>query len=229
MRTEKDAEKDYPINLAIFSAKMSCLKFNNAKWYPRGKMGKAFKKAVVDKFYERSRQRYRDRLWEMARTFWETGERQYWVRLLKGHGDCYSTYPWPYCDPKLDDWCKGVDTLVYDPSGNVVKDSTSYCSWKIYELTGKWPNRKANLRVSARYWQYFLSRAGYTEIVERPENGHHYVGIEPRDGDEGMTFWFEKAIKKSGNVVVSTYRDRHFNQEVIKKDRIQLYIWIPLD
>lgn len=222
------SDRNYPLTTANYFAKMSCAKWNSPKFKPRTKLGKFFAKKTIDKIYEASRRHYREKLWIMALNFWESNERQFWVKRLKNEG-CFSTYPWPYCVLKFADWNNGEEgTTVYDPSGCIVKDSTSYCAWKIFECTGQWPNKGKNLRTTAKYWQWFLAQAGYTEIVEKPEFDHHYVGIEPRDGKNGMAVWFEKPTM-SGNLVVSCYRDDRYNEETIKSARVPYYIWIKID
>lgn len=217
-----------PNELANHCARMSCPRWNSSRWRPKTAIGKWYKKTVIDSFHKISRRYYRKRFWAMAQAAWETGERQRWINLLQDHDRCISSYPWPYCDRKVANWENQPDTLVLDPSGCIVKDSTSYCAWKIYEYTGKWPTIKSDMRVEAKNWQYFLSVAGYPDIVEKPIYGHHYIAIEPHDGPKGMVFWFEH-MAKEGGVVVSTYRDKRHSVETIKAKRIPFYIWIRID
>ena len=217
-----------PNDLANYCAKMSCPKWNRSVWEPKTKLGKLYKGKIIDFFYEMSRLFYRQKYWMMAQTAWEAGERQYWINMLGEHGKCANTYPWPYCDRNFANWEVEPNTEVLDPSGNVIKDSTSYCAWKLYELTGEWLNKKLKIHVGAKNWQYFLERAGYHEFVERPEPGHHFIAIDPHDTPKGMVFWFEM-MGASGNVIVSTYRARCHDVEVIKAKRVPYYIWMRID
>lgn len=218
-----------PLDLANYCAKMSCPKWNRSLLEPKTRLSKAFKSAVIDKIYKLSRYYYRMKCWSMAQAAWESGERNFWRNYFRDRDDgVVSTYPWPYCDSKFADWEKEKDALVFDPSGCVIKDCTSYCAWKIYEKTGFWPNRKLDLHLTARNWQFFLERAGYKELVERPTYGHHYIAIDPYEGGTGMVYWVE-GLNRRGNIVASTYRDQRFlSGVVITEDRIPFYIWVKI-
>ena len=215
-------------NLAWFAAKMSCEKWNRSDWEPKWKISKIYKKWIVDKYYEGERKYYRRKLWDMARIEWEMRSQGSWVTYFKDrhHSD---TYPWPYAHPRFADWKEEKGALVYDPSGSVVKHSTSYCAWKIFELTGKWPNANKEFHLEAKNWQYFLEQAGYTGLTVGPEPGHHYVVINPHDGEEGMVFWLEGQRAGCMDLIVSTYRDKHYSVEAIKPDKIGYYIWVRID
>lgn len=108
-----------------------------------------------------------------------------------------NTYPWPYCDPKFAPWEEDdrpeTYTLITDPANFVVRRSTSYVAWKIFELTGRWPLERGNdgTVFHAKYWQEFLRLNGYAKEVEHPERGKHYVGIIPDEGEFGQVVWFE--------------------------------------
>ena len=165
------------------------------------------------------------RLWGMAQVAWESGDRQFWMDLLNDYGpNNFSTYPWPYCDQKFADWKKEPDSLVLDPSGCIIKDSTSYCAWKIYEKVGAWPNKNSGSFVKAKDWFQFLQKAGYTEVAEQLDCDASYVGINPDDGEDGIVVWFESLVKPN-DVVISGYKNGKFFTEV---KHVASYIWIKI-
>ena len=143
-----------------------------------------------------------------------------------------NSYPWPYSDPDFANWPEsnvtGEVTLVTDQSNFVVKHGTSYCAWKIFESTGKWPQSKTPRRFEARDWKDFLEEAGYDTIVTEPLRGHRYVGIKEHDcGIEGDVVWFEKVqdFFHKDRVTISTYRNKkHFIGAVDPKE----YLWIQI-
>lgn len=217
-----------PDDVVNYCAKMSCPKWNRSLWEPKTRLGEFLKKIFQDNFYKLSRQRYRKKYWAMAQKAWESGERQFWIKMLGEHGRCSNTYPWPYCSYNFADWKEEPDALVFDPSGCIVKDSTSYCAWKIYECTGKWPNEGLEFHTNARNWQYFLEKAGYEKSVLGPENLHHYVAIDPNDGKKGVVLWFEH-VGSGGSVITTAYKNRCHNIDIIKPERVFQYIWMRID
>lgn len=147
-----------------------------------------------------------------------------------------NTYPALYRNPKFAPWEEDDSpegyNLISDPAGFVIRRSTSYCAWKIYELTGRWPKvhsveqidrrkyleislaiddipaeeqRPAGVRFDARYWREFLALNGYTKVVDAPVPGHHYIGIQPKEGEFGQVVWTDSV--QPGCIIVSTYRD----------------------
>ena len=218
------------LNLANHCAEMSCERWNSSSWEPKTKFGKAIKAGIIDKIYQLSRSFYRNRYWEMSDVVRESTERQMWVNILKrSPNSCLNTYPWPYASHGFANWVPEPDTSVLDPSGLVVKTCTSYCAWKICELKGKWPKVKNLIHeIQPKNWQYYLMLLGYDEIVEAPEPGHHYVGIDPHFDDHGIVVWYERKSVKGG-VVFTTYRDREFHAGVIKEENVNLHIWIRID
>lgn len=226
-----------PTDLANYYAKMSCTMWNRSVWEPKTKFGRAFKKAVIDKIYRLSRRYYRKKYQFMAQTAAESrGSRmQFWtdtIALSRG-AVLPNTYPWPYVDRHFADWEESDEpehyTLISDPSGCVVKYSTSYCAWKIYELTGKWPKRKTRIRMDAKNWLGFLNEAGYSVVMNMPSPGHHFVGIDPRAGEWGLTVWYEKSMP-GGAVSVSSYVDKGYEVWTIKADDVlNKYIWVQID
>lgn len=168
------------------------------------------------------RKAYRDAAIEFANS--STGERISGL-YLSGVKEI-NTYPWPYSDPDFANWEeddseKGY-SLISDQSGCVVKYATSYCAWKIYELTGVWPQKTSSERLDAKRWVQFLAEAGYTETVSRPENRHYYVGVKPDEGKWGLVVWFEsddaqlaakfggKPFEDDSHIFVSSYVDKAY-------------------
>lgn len=221
------------VEIANHYARMSCTRWNKSTWQPKTKLGQLIKSGVVDKAYRLSRKRYRKKYREIARAGWETPQQQFIMEFAK-LGGCIDTYPPLYSDPNFANWDESDApddySLISDQSGCVIKYSTSYCAWKIFELTGKWPQKKTKARIDAKNWQYFLKQAGYTKVVENfytdfaPE--HRYVGINPNDGKWGIVVWFERIDRQ---VEVSTYRDRMYSYECIPREKINDYIWIEIN
>ena len=139
-----------------------------------------------------------------------------------------NTYPWPYSDPKFADWEEddSLDhyTLISDPSGFAIKDSTSYCAWKIREFTGQWPKRP-NQHCSAKNWEEFLAYNGYVKKVERPVDDHHFVGIDPDGYKEcGKVVWFH--MNFGAYTIVSTYLDHRYVWD--ERANYNDYTWIQI-
>lgn len=104
------------------------------------------------------------------------------------------TYPPLYADLRFAPWPEEDDPenycLISSSDGGVIRRSTSYCAWKIFELTGSFPIRKTRRRLDARDWVEFLAEAGYTNCVEQPLPDHHYVGVIPGEGEFGQVVWY---------------------------------------
>lgn len=141
------------------------------------------------------------------------------------------TYPWPYSDPKFANWpendSRGHYTLISDPSGCVVRYSTSYCAYKIRELTGSWP--KSQRLFNAKHWVQFLIEAGYTEVLPSgviPNIADHYVGVDPKRGKYGLVVWFEGySGNYPGSVQISTYLNRQY---IFTVEDWRKYIWVKI-
>lgn len=157
-------------------------------------------------------------------------------------GDCVNTYPWPYRDSNFAAWMeadrtsrelsrrKREDALVVDHLQFVVRHPTSYCAWKIYEQTGRWLRRPAGFQWHARYWQELLATNGFKETVAgegiKPE--HHYVGILPDVGEDGLVVWFERptmtcskdglTLRFDGMLMVSTYLPPNHRYARLRKE-----------
>lgn len=149
-----------------------------------------------------------------------------------------NTYPWPYSDPRFADWEEDdrgkTYTLISDQAGFVIRRSTSYVAWKIYELTGRWPTERGSDGeiFHAKYWQKFLGLNGFTKFVARPEPGKHYVGIIPDEGEFGQVVWFEGMTDatKPGmgpGYAISTY----WNFEYVTDTRYDVTkaIWVEIE
>lgn len=229
-------EKMDPTDLANYCAKMSCTKWNRSVWEPKTRLGKAYKKAVVDKIYRMSRRHYRRKYQYMAQTAAESKglEMRFWTPGVAATSGAVmpNTYPWPYNDRHFADWEESDDpdgySLISDPSGCVVKYATSYCAWKICELTGKWPQRKTRVRMDAKNWVGFLLEAGYGTVVDLPDLGGHYVGINPQEGEWGLVVWYEKHTPSG--ISVSSYVDKMYRVWTIKADdALNKFIWVQID
>jgi len=192
------------LDLANYHARLSCPKWNRAETTLENK--------VFGVFHKWSRRSHR---------------RKYRAMLIPGQGA--NTYPWPFSDEGFANWDEDDSpesySLVSDPSGCVVKYATSYCAWKIYEVTGTWPQRKTHIRMDAKNWQQFLGEAGYNEVVEFPAIGGRYVGINPDEGEFGVVVWYEGDAVVPGLVVISTYKNKKF---YIGTDKIAAYKWIKI-
>lgn len=139
-----------------------------------------------------------------------------------------NTYLWPYCDEAVATWDETLDSLITDPSNCVIKYATSYCAYKIFETTGKWPRKKTKARLDAKKWVQFLNEAGYTEVMSGPEEmeaRHYYVGVKPEHGEWGLVVWIEALEKRRTVAEVSTYDDKKYvYMEVDPRE----YTWVKI-
>ena len=161
------------------------------------------------------------------------------LQNLQEKGELVDTYPWPYREKWFADWAecglKEGYTLVCDRAGFVIKHSTSYCAWKINELTGSWPERpRCMVSCDAKHWHQLLFHNYYRNTVKRPEAGKHYIGIAPSHGEHGEVVWFEgfddgqtveRGLDGGGKIVYSTYRDKKFT---IGAAPAEWYIWVEI-
>ena len=219
------------IETTNYYARMSCTRWNKTNWQPKSKLGKKIKANFIDKAHQFSRDHYREKYRAVAKSCWETREHQYLMDLAR-LGSIVNTYPMPYNDLRFANWdeSKTIDdySIITDQSGCPVKHSTSYCAWKIFEATGRWPQRKTPIRLDADNWLAFLSEAGFDDIVDSPDPNYHFVGINQDDGEWGITVWYERT-DESGDVKVSTYRDKTYSYETIFKEEVRKYIWIRIN
>lgn len=162
---------------------------------------------------------------------------------------CTNTYPWPYREPEFANWpvCYdlGERTLVTDPAGFPVRHCTSYCAWKICELTGRWPTVQPEAaQISpAKDWQRFLAANDYTNIVETPmiDTGRHYVGIAPNEGWAGQVYWYEGHLRarrttlngwphhEPATIRCSTYTEHGFVCLRFRVAAAKKLLWVQLD
>lgn len=113
-----------------------------------------------------------------------------------GKGGITNTYP---DSPKR--YRSAPKDSLMDPSTCYNRECVSYCAWKIFELTGKWPNRTGGM--SAKYWIQRLAENGYTKVVDKPQNGGRYVGVSTA-GEYGHVLWYEEGeIISEYNYVIS--------------------------
>lgn len=175
-----------------------------------------------------NRQKYRD----AAQTYWEgAAHRRLVAKYFRGYHDL-DTYPWPYSDYRFADWEECADNdgynLISDQSDFVIRHSTSYCAYKIFELTGKWPKKySVGYHAHAKNWQQFLYEAGYKQEVINLIPSQHYVGIAPTYGEFGLVVWAEGPVNETTHTLyVSTYLEKHHHYfEALVAD----YIWIQIE
>ncbi len=148
------------------------------------------------------------------------------------NGEILDTYPWPYNDPLFANWFESDEhndySLIPDPSGAVIRYSTSYCAYKIYETTGSWPKRiSKHRRFDARDWRAFLREAGYWEVDENPSDNFFYVGVRKDNYHSyGEVVWFERHEGKSATaVLVTTYDHKVFVPKIVHTPD---YAWVKI-
>ena len=205
------------IDRANYHAKKSCTRWN---------------KGTPAVLHRLSRKFHRWKYRKMAEWCWTMNpkHRKLMQRYKEGKKDI-DTYPWPYFDPMFVNWDESDEpddySLISDQSGCVVKYATSYVAWKIFEETGKWPQKKSRIRMDAKNWETFLAEAGYTTMaIGGPFNGHHYVGIKANEGEYGIVVWFESKLFQTNLAFVSTYRNKKYCFEQV---RIFDYKWVQID
>lgn len=156
--------------------------------------------------------------------------------------DSHNTYPWPYHDPRFaaweeDDSLEGYN-LITDPAGFVIRRSTSYLAWKIYEATGRWPtSRGANSkqRFDAKDWEEFLGmnyfrRVEVENLMPYPENC--FVGVIPDQGEFGQVIHLERVYISFRNGVrqasyyVSTYEDFQYKEYRLSEQEARKITWM---
>lgn len=153
------------------------------------------------------------------------------VESYRSGSHLLDTYVWPYSDPDFAGWSDQPDadeeSLVRDPSGCVIRRSTSYCAYKIRELVGKWPQQQSSAKYETKDWLHFLAEAGYTEQTPRNllTNGHHYVGINPDRGESGLVVWLENISWDAITVEYSTYYNQKYRHEL---GNARSFIWVEI-
>lgn len=136
-----------------------------------------------------------------------------------------NTYPRVF--RMITDWTEDIGALVVDRANFVIKYATSYCAWKIYELTGKWPTNpvpitdaeeyaKRERKHDAKYWLEFLqAQDSFVGVVETPHFLRHYIGINADYGEYGLVVWFEELVyslfpNDPPMAWVSTYENKQY-------------------
>lgn len=164
------------------------------------------------------------------------------------------TYPWPYRDAAFAPWPEddGVIlpgeptedrgyTLISDEFGFVIRRSTSYCAWKIYEQTHNSLNqRKASengkkKRYDGKDWIEFLAVNGFTETADFPQSDGYYVGVRPDYGEFGQLYWYERTVFADGDamcwltysLICSTYENFHYQTVRLKPDDPGI-VWVRI-
>ena len=142
-----------------------------------------------------------------------------------------NTYVFPFSNPDFAPWSDypSPTAIARDPSGCPVRSSTSYCAYKIRELTGSWPKSSSEQAPPARDWRAFLAAAGYSTILPAdvvPRVDGHYVGIAPHLGSSGLVVWYEGfSGSRPGSVQVSTYLNhKHF----FAAEDWRQYLWVEI-
>lgn len=165
-----------------------------------------------------------------AQEYWESPEWQEVINKYKSGIKRLNTYPWPYASPDFANWEEDDSpdgySLISDQSGCVIRYATSYCAWKIFEATGKWPQKQSRERLDAKRWQQFLAEAGYSKVVERPEKEHSYVGIIPNEGEWGLVVWAESEVLDIGAINISTYIDGGYIFTTVDPTK---YTWVEIN
>lgn len=171
-------------------------------------------------------------LYHAISEFWIRTHKNVWhdrwrdpINGNKRFRDVYNTYPWPYAWSTFAAWEEEDDSLITDPSRFVIRRSTSYCAWKIRELTGKWPTRPNRERYDAKRWDELLALWGYHKAKEL-YNGQHYIGVDKTTGEFGEVVWLEEPqTLLEGNCRISTYRNFKFYISNVPKDQ---YTWYQI-
>lgn len=177
----------------------------------------------------------RNRYQNAAEKFWEGSNFQAVINFYKEVDHHTNTYPWPYRDDLFANWKEDDSpegySLITDQSNCVIRHSTSYCAWKIFEATGTWPQKTSKERLDAKDWQQFLAEAGYTEVLENPDElsseqnpENRYVGIYPSYGEWGLVVWYEEP-HENNSIWVSSYVDRCYSYFETYPD---LYTWVKI-
>lgn len=156
--------------------------------------------------------------------------------------DSHNTYPWPYCDPRFATWEEDDSpegyNLISDPAGFVIRRSTSYCAWKIYEATGRWPTNHGDSdkrRFDAKDWEEFLSM-NYSRRVEvedfMPYPEYCFIGIIPDQGEFGQVvhlecayIQYQKGVRRA-DYYVSTYEDFRYKEYRLSEQEAHKITWM---
>lgn len=195
------------VRVANFWARMSCPRWNKIRF-----------------LRHLARKEFR----HLAEKCWEEEGWQKKIKKYKAGDWIIDTYPGPYYHPAVANWEEDDSpegyNLISDQSGCVIKYSTSYCAWKIFEATGTWPQKTSRERLDSKRWVQFLKEAGYPETTDRPSPNYYYVGVNPDIGEWGLTVWLEEVIDDE-TVMVSSYVDKKYRFWEIE---INDYTWVKI-
>ena len=178
-----------------------------------------------------AREFYRRKCRDVASEYWTSPEHQALMKRYRNGDHSLNTYPWPYSDKNFANWPESDDedtySLITDPSDQIIKHSTSYCAWKIYETTGKWPRKSSKEKLDADRWLQFLAEAGYTRVLKRGKElkmFNHYVGVNPNEGESGLVVWMEFASDPDEHwATVSSYVDKRYKVWAVDTNN---YRWV---
>ncbi len=152
-----------------------------------------------------------------------------------------NTYPWPYRDLRFADWKEDGSpegyNLISDPAGFVIRRSTSYCAWKIYEATGRWPKNRAQgwQRFDARDWERFLTMNDFRRVSAdelKSSSLRCCIGILPEQGEFGQVVWLEKIFPtfhermRQVSYQVSTYENFQYKNYRLTNEDAHDVVWM---
>lgn len=168
------------------------------------------------------------------------------IQINRYEHELHNDYPWPYSDPRFASWEEDDGALITDPANFVIRHSTSYCAWRINELTGEWPTNRVILRDDthaqeiarrerprdARYWLEFLQAQNcFIEVVDditTINRSDYYIGINPNYGEFGLIVWFEYLFydhDTKGTALISTYENKQY---VCKEVLLTDFTWVKI-
>lgn len=154
------------------------------------------------------------------------------------------TYPSIYANPAFAGWMESVEVPVVDGGRWAIRHCTSYCAFKMREVTGLWPARKTAPMVAgggesgpilsvmfwtrrpvchAKDWLQMLQEMGYETVME-VNNTHHYIGVARTKGKYGEVVWFERR-GLNDQIVVSTYRQEQHCTFAVEPGE---YTWVKI-
>lgn len=110
----------------------------------------------------------------------------------------------------------GSHTYIADNHG--VHNCVSYCAWKIYEATGKWPTRTGSM--NAKEWVARLTENGYKQVA-KPVTGGKYLGVTTA-GVYGHVVWYE------GDQTISEYNYVTRGAFSVRSINLSAYTWMEI-
>ena len=215
------------LRMANQYAKMSCLKEKDALLEEND--------ARLKKENTRRRAQSRRMYQKMAEKCQKTPFHQELVTLAKNGDYEVDTYPWPYCAEDFANWNESLRRQIVDQSGFIVKRCTSYCAWKIFEATGRWPQKTTASDYEGRRWLWFLDEAGYPKYgptIDPEKRRFNFVGINS-DYDSRrneLVVWYEKTRYDGAKpiTVVSTYEKNVHKIMFLSPNEMRDYTWVEI-